>query len=419
MKELEKLAYDFNIQVEGSGKNGKIKKEDYIYPLRERFLYNRFGDNIPDHMQLMLQVKSPMLAMRIDSMKEEHQQYIWNSDDIYFEEKLNGARLWMVKTNSGLYLYSRHNSDVDMLPIEYTGQILYPDGFDIDPIHETFILDCELTCDDQSINTAVGGHGITTETQLQAVTAVLNCDEKRAHMIQNSQNIRFTFNVFDCVYYQGKWIMDEPLKLRRNIALHMYKRLESKGFKIKPVRSNKSNKKDFYKGIILSGGEGCVAKNINGIYVPDTTRNKDGWIKIKRSVSEMLGHEGDIGEQFGDTIDAFITGFELGSEGKSYEGMVKTIKLSINLQKKDGSVEIHEIARISGLDFKLLNDMTDMVGGVPTLKASYYNRVMEIDGAGISPRELRLNHAIMVGFRYDKQPEDCIMTEEFLHKMIL
>jgi ATP-dependent DNA ligase len=420
MRELEEMIESLGIDRESvvsSGKNGRLMKEDLINPIRDYHITQRYGgvDGMPSHMEKMLSVKSPMLAKRIDALKPEQQEEIWNSDDWYFEEKLNGCRMWIIKDESGLHLYSRHNSDVDFLPIEYTDKIILADGFDMRKVKENFILDCEVTSDESKLSTVVEKYGVVTETILQAVSALLSSDAKRARYIQKTEGIRLTFNTFDCVYYEGTWITDEPLSVRRRTAMELYKKLSAAGFKIKPVRSNRSNKKQFYKNIVMSGGEGVVAKNINGIYVPDTSRKNDGWIKIKRSMSGSLEAE----ESFGDTIDGWISGYEVGETGKALENFVATIAVSLYLNKEDGTQEEHEIARISGFDMKLREDMTVYVDGVPTLKPSYYGRVVEIDGAGVSARAKRLNHAQLIGFRYDKDKYSCTIDESFLNKMIL
>jgi ATP-dependent DNA ligase len=417
LPELEVMARNMGLIIIPTGKNGRYMKEDYIHPIREVSLEKRYKslDKIPDHMALMLQVKSPMLAKRIDELKPEYQKEIWESNNWYFEEKLNGARMWIIKTNTGLYLYSRHNSDVDLLPIEYSDNILFPENFNLGTIKENFIIDTEITSDSPNLNTAVGKYGVRTETMLQAITSILGSDPKRAKLIQKQENIRFTFNVFDCVFYEGQWLFKVPLLKRRQLAFSLWKKLSKAGFKIRPVRSNRSNKKQFYKGIIMNGGEGCVSKNINGIYIPDTNRSVDGWIKIKRSVSEMVSME----EAFGDTVDGWISGFEPGNSDKGLQDYVGTIKVSTYIRKDDGTVYEHEIAHISGFDMKLRVDMTEKIAGIPTLKASYYSRVVEIDGAGVSSRVRRLNHAVLLGFRYDKTKDSCIMDEKFLNKLIL
>jgi ATP-dependent DNA ligase len=120
----------------------------------------------------------------------------------------------------------------------------------------------------------------------------------------------------------------------------------------------------------------------------------------------------------GDTIDAWITGYTAG-EGKN-EGKVGSIEFSINMQCNDGSIIIHKIAYIGGIDDALRDDMTviDENGNV-TLNPKYYGKVAEIDGYGISSRAKRLRHAVLIRFRNDKSIDECIYTEQFINSMIL
>ena len=158
LKELQQMALSLGIYLDtGSGKNGKIMKEDLITPIRNHFLLQRYKDvtKIPKHLELILSLKSPMLAKRIDELKPELQEAIWKSNQWYFEEKLNGVRLFLIKTGKGLHLYSRHNSVTDLLPIEYSENIVYPENFDLGKIKDDFILDTEITSDYDSINTSL------------------------------------------------------------------------------------------------------------------------------------------------------------------------------------------------------------------------------------------------------------------------
>lgn len=411
------MASSLGLEISPSGKNGRYYKEDYINPIREFYLVNRYKslDKIPEHLKLALKLKSPMLAKRIDALKPELQKVVWESDEWYFEEKLNGCRIMIVKTNEGIRLYSRHNSVSDLLPIEYSDNIVFPSNFDLDKVGDNFILDTEITSDTNRLNTIIENYGVVTETQLQAVTALLGCDSSKARTIQEREGLILTFNVFDCIYYNGQWLMNEPLHRRRTLALELWKKLEDAGFKIRPVRSSSDNKRQFYKNIILEGGEGVVSKNVNGIYVPDTSRNNTGWIKIKRSVKEIA----DMDSSFGDTIDGWISGFEPGKPDKGLQDYVGTIKVSCYVCRKDGFIYEHEIANISGFDMNLRKDMTENVGGIPTLKASYYGRIVEIDGQGISSRNRRLQHAVLLDFRYDKNKDSCVIEEDFLEKQIV
>ena len=422
-KQLEVIAEELGIgrYVIPTGKDGKYMKEDYIVPIRKFYLAKRYQkpENVPLHMRMMLKLKSPMLARRIDDagIPEEIIKAVWESDEWYLEEKLNGARMLLVNDGSGdgIQIYSRHNSDVDLLPINYTEKILFPDEFDPEKVGEKFILDTEMTSDVVNLSTLFEGSGVETETQLHAVTALLSSDKDRAIHVQKTADLRLTFNVFDCLFFNDDWIMELPLKERRKMMMQMGKELKGAGFKIKPVRANRDNKAGFHKQIVASGGEGTIAKNINGVYIADTNRPKDGWLKIKRSVSQS-----SVEEELGmDTIDGWISGFEPATEGKNREGMVGSILVSVYVDSGEGEPREHVIAKISGIDMKLREDMTEIIDGKPYLKASYYDRVVEIDGASVSARSQRLNHPVFLGFRYDKNKDGCVISEGFLKKMVL
>lgn len=425
IKDLDKMASQLGVEVVGTGKDGKKKKEDYIGPIRNYNLIKRYGslDKVPDDMKLMLEMKSPMLAGRIDNLKEDQQEEVWNDENWVLEQKLNGVRCRIVNTGNGIHLYSRHNSDVDLLPIEFTDKILFPDNCDLSKISKTFILDSEMESDNPNICTIMGSNGVVTNSQLQAVTSLISSTSQRAKMIQRNNNLRLAFNSFDCIYYDGQWITDYPLRERRKLANEIVSALENCGFNIREVRRSTDNtregKQKFYKDIVEHGGEGCVAKRLDGIYIPDTTRNFKGWIKLKRSMGQAFTSFDNMDNLFGDTIDAFITGFEPGTKGSAFEKLVGSVAVSVFVQKRDGTLEQREIAKFSGFDMSLREDMTEIINGEPVLKPSYYNRVVEIDGQNMSARNMRFSHCTFEGFRYDKLPDSCILTEEFLESQIV
>ena len=440
IKELNEEVVKLGIldKVVPTGKNGKIKKEDYIKPIRDYNLIQRYGNlnNIPKHLELVLSLKSPMLAGRIDNLKPEQQEEVWNSDEWDMEQKLNGVRCFIINDGSGIQLYSRHNSDVDLLPISFTENVLFPDNCDLSTISKEFILDCELTSDDTNICTILDGYGVNTESQLQAVTSILGSLPEKAIKIQRNNNLFLVFNTFDCLYYDKQWIMNEPLYKRREVAEEIIDALEKCGFNIRRVPHTNKNKKEFFKRFIDMGMEGTVAKRLNGIYIPDTTRNFKGWVKCKRSLSAALQSykAGELdsaeffasdnalddilgGISFGDTIDAFITGFEPGTKGSAFENMVGSVCISVFICKKDGTLEKKEIGKFSGITLDVRRNMTEIIDGQPNLRAEYYNKVVEVDGQNMT-KNGRFQHCKFIRFRQDKLPDSCILDEEFLNSQL-
>ena len=362
-----------------------------------------FAFSSPPSNERKWRMKSPMLALRIDSLKQEQIDEVWEDDMWDFEQKLNGVRCFIVNDGkNGVQIYSRHNSDVDLLPISFTEKIIFPEDCDLSNLDKSFIIDCEMTSDNSNICTIMGNNGVVTNSQLQAVTSLLASSSVRAKTIQRNNDLLLVFNSFDCVYYDDEWVTDEPLSKRREILETIIQDLENRKFNIRRVLRAKGDKKSFYNSLVSSGGEGCVAKRLDGKYIPDTTRNFNGWIKIKKSAMSMISTEADMDNLFGDTIDAFITGYEPGNKGTAFEKLIGSVFVSVYIEKEDGTMYQHEIGRFSGIDLALREDMTELINGEPTLKPSYYGRVCEVDGLGLSSRELSLNHCTFSGFYYGK-----------------
>lgn len=436
LNELRQMSFDCGITIPSREDGKSLKKEDYIKPIREHNLSIRYGsvDNTPEHLKLMLQLKSPMLAGRIDSFKEEQQQEVWNSDNWSMEQKLNGVRCFIVNDGSGIHLYSRHNSDIDLLPIEFTEKVKLPKDFSYSMLDRTFILDCELTSDNPNICTVLDGYGVYTSSQLQAVTSILGSNTDRALDIQDFNDLDLVFNIFDCIYCDGSWIMDAPLCERREYLSNIISMLADANFNARPVKYVVENKKEFYKHLISLGLEGTVAKRLDGVYVPDTTRNFKGWVKCKRSLSDSLSVfnsqsslsafdtlddvSGDITFSFGDTIDVFITGYELGNKGSAFENMIGSICVSVYVEKEDGTQEVREIGKFSGFNLDMRKNMGMVINGRTVLKPEYYGKVVEIDGQQIT-KNGRFAHCVFIGFRYDKLKDACILKEEFLKSQLL
>lgn len=434
IQELKETAKTLGIIVPEREDGKRLKKEDYIYPIRKYYLKKYYGDNIPNSLNLMLQIKSPMLAGRIDKFKPEQQKEVWDSDKWDMEMKLNGVRCFIISDSDGIHLYSRHNSDVDLLPISFSNKVLFPTSCDLSKIKKSFILDCEMTSDASNICTILDGIGVETGSQLQAVTAILGSLPERALEIQRKNNLFFVFNSFDCIYYDGSWIINEPLTKRREVAEEIISSLEKCGFNIRRVPHTNVNKKEFFRNLVNRDFEGTVAKRLDGIYIPDTTRNFKGWVKCKKSASYLLseqemedafntelsgsGIEGLEDITFGDTIDAFITGFEPGNKGTAFEKLIGSVAVSVYVQRKDGTTYVKEIGRFSGILLSLRHQMTEIIDGQPTLKPEYYGRVCEVDGMGLSARNMKLNHCQFLGFRLDKSSDACVMTEEQLEKLV-
>ena len=388
-------------------------KDSYSYAIREYYLNSYYKGNIPKSLDLMLQLESPMAAAQLKTCKQDIQDKIWSSEEYFLEEKLDGVRQLLFFIDGDFKTYSRNLSDTDLLPIDYSTKIFHK--CDFTQLKHSFILDSECVSMNPNISTIIGRRGVWTETQLQAVQALLSMNSEDSLRLQEEQNTPLKFYAFDCIYYDGQWLLDYPLVERRKYLKKALAELQALGFNIELPLSNISNKKAFYKKIISEGKEGCIAKYIYGTYHATTSRTHRQWIKLKRSMSETLTEEGA-----GDTIDGFITGYLKGSDGKAYSDMVGALQISCYLIDEFGRKKLHHIATISSFDLALRKEMTEYdEHNQPRLKEDFYNKVVEIDGQSVSSRNKRLRHAVLVRFRPDKTRDDCVIEEGFLNSMIL
>lgn len=434
LKQLEDEANNLGIVVVGSGKEGKKKKEDYIKPLREFYLKERYGslDKIPEHMKLMLNIKSPMLSGRIDKFKKEQQEEVWNSEEWDFEPKLNGIRCLLVYDGGSFNIYSRFNSDDDLLPINLTPKILLKNK-DFSFLSKSFIIDCEITSNELSLCNILNTYNIYISGQTLALDTLLSLDTVKAIKIQEDNPSNIVFNCFDCLYYGGRWVIDESLIDRRKLLSEVVKVLIKCGISVREVEHTNQNKKEFFRGLVYRGFEGCIAKRLHSIYIPDTSRNFKGWIKCKRESNKNFSdlkfdndtyytagdidldfNEDDVLNEFsfGDTSDVFISGFEPGSRGGVFEGLVESVLVSAYIIEHDGSMKEKEVGKLSGLSLNEYKRMTEVVNNEPVLKPEYYGRVCEVD-TSYDANKNTLNCSF-VRWRWDKTKESCMIEKDSL-----
>jgi len=385
----------------------KERKEDYIRALRNYHIEVTHNNSIPKSLELMLEIDCPMLCKRYQELKEHEQDALWNSPEWYVEKKIDGARMVMFKVDESLDFYSRNLSVTDYLPVSYSSKI-WTGYADLTKISSKFILDSEIVCTNSNVSTILGNKGVVTETGLQATTALLALNDEQSHELQKSE-APLQFMIFDCLWFNGEWLLDKPLRERRKYMKQAYAELKEAGVNVALPPSSYKNRKAFYNYCIKSGGEGVVFKNINSPYIATTSRRRDGWIKLKRTTSEALG----------DTIDGYISGFVQADPNKSWSDLIGGLEVSVTLRLNDGTEVEHMIARVSNIPMELRQEMTTQIDNKPALKPEYYGKVVEVDGQCITSRAKRLKHAVLVRWRPDRSPDTCILDEDFLNSNIL
>ena len=401
----------------------ELSMNDCIKAIQDYFLKERKANGTYDpSIEFMLKMDSPMLALLLKNLPEDKQKEIWddNNTDWIFQEKIDGNRqiLSFDADRKQFHFYSRNLSDVDMLPIDYADKIVVPSlNPDIINNLQSFVLDCEVV----PANGDVTDERVYAASQLNVVSSILQYLPEESHRIQETNPLKSI--AFDCLMYNNEYLFDKPLHERQEYLTKLVKLLQLAGFRIElvPAKPDNMTKEEFYYSIIDANGEGCIAKNINDTY--DILGRRDGrWVKIKRSVQETLIRQGH------DSIDAFVSGFTLGTPGTKNEGKVGALIFSVYLADdegnllyhEDGNPVIHEIAQIAGITDELRDMLTwhDESGNV-MLNPRFLNQVASINGQDVSSRELKLMHAVFQEWRLDRSFNTCIIKKSILESMVM
>lgn len=439
LAELEKECNELSLNViHEYGKNGSLKKtkKPFIDALRDHYLKVKYPDGkVPLHLRLMLSFQTPMLADRFNAKKDDIQKEILNSDDVGYQEKMDGARMLIVFVRGeGLSFYSRGISVTDYLPVRYDNIYSVTSIEELDRNFESFMLDTEVICTNPNISTVMGKRGVVTETQLQAVSALLALNKDDSLRVQAGEGCPLRFCAFDSLFYNGTWLLEDgfiegfpevlslPVKSltqiqREKVTGVIMDVAVNAGLNgmVLPTVYGKEAKKQYLQKIFDERGEGVIAKYKNAKYRATDSRSKNQWIKIKRTVQGSL-----LESSYNDTLDAFVTGFDLGEKGKGYEDLVGSLTFSVWLTTDAGVRVQHEIARIASMELEFRKKITVLDGdGNPVLAEDMYGKVAEIDGQDVSARSRRLTHAVLKQWRPDKEESICELTESFLNSMIM
>jgi len=407
LAELGRLCRDLNLEVKQIGK--KEAKVDYVTVLADHFyqIDERKGEYGFEYMR---NLKSPSLCERIQNLNPCKQSEVWSSSKYIFEEKLNGVRMFITyHLDQGFDFYSRHLSVQNFLPSSYRQNIWLGKGKPTGEkwsglIPYSFIIDCELKSLNPHVDTVIGKRGVVTESELQAVTALISMAGDRSLHIQEEE-APLAFFAFDVLEFGEVSVKDFPLHKRKESLTKIVRVLKEIGFPVYESEwldvQTKTEKELALNAIIAAGGEGVVAKHIDFTYDTNGSRARSGWVKIKRSVDSV----------FGDTVDGFITGYKT-SDKDAWKNLVAALEVSAFLKKPNGEVYEHAIAWVTAMPLKTRIEISELgEDGQPCLKKEYYGRVVSCSGQAVSARNNRLTHATLQEWRVDRSSDTCIIEE--------
>ena len=400
-----------------------FSKDDYVNALQSYYIdeYKKQGI-YHKSLDWILNIDSPMLALQIKNKPADIQEEIWNNKDKWLaEEKIDGSRqvLCWFKEDKCLDAYSRNTSVSDYLPINY-GPKLY-DSVNMNSFIDIpdFVIDGELVLKN---NTIIKDNSveIIADTPLNMVAAILSADYELSKKFQVLNPVKLI--AFDILMYDDKDLTGLPLRERKKYLQLVFDRIKS-FINIELVsNSNGLSTRDFYNQIVSVGGEGLVVKDLDSLY--DTKGKRAGeWVKIKRSVTGSL-----LEQNYGDTFDCFVIGFNEGQKGTKNEGLVGSLNFGIYLLDENNKVildergipQIHHICTVGGLPDKLREAITvkDFNGNVQ-LRPDIYAKVATVDGQDVSDKNMRLAHARLIQWRVDKSADQCTIRKDFLERLVL
>ena len=398
-------------------------KDDYVQALQSHFI-EKYKEQGIYHKSLdwVLKIDSPMLALQIKNKSEEEQNDIWNNQEKWLaEEKIDGSRqvLCWFKEDGCLDAYSRNTSVFDFLPINY-GQKLY-DTVDVSKLFNIpdFIIDGELVLKNNEI-VKDNSVDIIADTQLNMVSAILSADYNLSKQFQKLNPIKLI--AFDILMYDGKDLTSLPLRERKKYLQLVFNNIKDLIDIELVANSNGLSTRDFYNQIVSVGGEGLVVKDLDSLYDIRGKRAGES-VKIKRSVTGSL-----LEQNYGDTFDCFVIGFNEGQKGTKNEGLVGSLNFGIYLLDENNKVildergipQIHHICTVGGLPDKLREAITvkDFNGNVQ-LRPDIYAKVATVDGQDVSDKNMRLAHARLIQWRVDKSADQCTIRKDFLERLVL
>lgn len=407
-----------------------VSKEDCIKVL-QRYFINKYKSEGKDTSSVEFLIDndfSPMLAAKLSDCKMTQEEvFNLNEDDYIAQTKLDGNRILIYKSQyeDELHFYSRNLSVLDYLPIDYKDNIYT--NVDFNKLKGySFMVDCELVVSQVPSNDVLEAYGLPTDTtQLNLTTALLST-ESGTEEFQKLYPLKFW--MFDVIMLNGKSYLDKPYSKRQFVVNELDNLLSDAGLLIEQPLNNRKlglSIRDFHKKMLMNNEEGSIVKRLDAPYCTSGTRSHKAWIKLKRTATESLVEQG-----LGDTIDAFITGYENKKDSSYNSWRVGSIELSIYLTDDNDNYICDEngypiskvIAYVGGLtDEEARNlSMPDPANpGMCCLDPSSYGRVYEVTGQDISPKSNTLMHARIIRERFDKQASDCKLRKSFIESQVM
>ncbi|GAA5806329.1 hypothetical protein HPULCUR_011861 [Helicostylum pulchrum] len=219
----------------------------------------------------------PMLAHPTKSLTEVLDRF--EKQKFTCEFKYDGERAQIHKLADGsIHVYSRNSENMS---------VRYPDIMNavskwIKPTTSSFILDCEAVAWDK-------------EAQVILPFQVLST-RKRKDVKEEEITVRVAVFAFDCLYLNGKSLLQDSLEVRRQKLNDAFQETEHEFYFAKHMDSNNiEDIQTFLDVSITSNCEGLMVKSFDGkesTYEP--SKRSRNWLKVKKDYLNGVGDSMDL-----------------------------------------------------------------------------------------------------------------------------
>ncbi|XP_037975732.2 DNA ligase 3 [Plutella xylostella] len=253
----------------------------------ERVLQNSSGvkhkDSIQETVKAQVQIMTPVLPMLAEACKSVEMAMKKCPNGMFSEIKYDGERVQVHKKGHEFKYFSRSLKPVMAHKVSHFKDYL-PKAF---PKGEDLILDAEVLMVDVKTGKPLpfGTLGIHKQSAFTDASVCLF--------------------VFDCLYYNGKVLLDIPIRKRREILYEHMKEIENHVmFSEQKLIKQPGDLASMIAEVLQLGLEGLVLKDLESTYEP----GKRHWLKVKKDYL--------FGGAMADTADLVVLGAWFGTGKK-------------------------------------------------------------------------------------------------------
>jgi DNA ligase-1 len=265
--------------------------------------------------EISLSPGKPIKVMLFPKAKDIEDAFRIVGKPAAFEYKYDGFRMMINKTEKGeIIIFTRR---LDNVTKQFPDAVKYVKE---NVKASSFILDIEAV-------------GYNPKTKKYRPFQEISQRIKRKYDIERlERELPVELNVFDIIYCNGKSLIDEPFKKRREIIEKIVKPVK---FRIRLseqiVTESEKEAEKFYEEALEDGQEGLMAKNLNSVYKPGA---RVGYaVKIKPDANEfdliITGAEYGTGKRAG-----WLTSYDVSCRDEN-SNTLEIGKVSTGLKEKE------------------------------------------------------------------------------------